>query len=251
MTMRIYIAEMTAAIRVSFADRTNFTLQLGGMVVNNGFVLLMWFMFFAGFRTVRGWQLSDMALQIGILAITFGVAGVLAGGYRDMAAVILRGDVDVWLTQPRQVLPRLLAQESSAPAWGDVLVGVVLLTSAASLHWVDLPALLFVLSGSFIVYLATAILFASLAFWSTGARSFARDLVEFVLLFGTWPGSIWSGTTKFFVYTVVPAGFVVVLPVRFLRQPSLLEAALVVAAALTYAALAVWVFRIGLRRYRR
>jgi hypothetical protein len=45
--MRLYIAEITTAIRVSFADRTNFSLLLGGMVLNNGFVLLMWFMFFA------------------------------------------------------------------------------------------------------------------------------------------------------------------------------------------------------------
>lgn len=249
--MRIYVAEMTAAIRVSFADRTNFILQFGGMILNNGFVLLMWFMFFAGFRAVRGWRLGDMALQIGILATTFGLAGVFAGGHRDMAAAILRGDLDVWLTQPRPVLPRLLTQESSAPAWGDVLVGAALLASAASLRWADLPALLFVLGGSLVVYLATAILFASLAFWSSGARSFARDLVEFILLFGTWPGSIWSGPTKLFVYTIVPAGFVVVLPVRFLRQPSAPAALLVVMAALVYATLALLVFHIGLRRYRR
>ncbi|HEY3847149.1 MAG TPA: ABC-2 family transporter protein [Acetobacteraceae bacterium] len=249
--MRLYVAEMTAAIRVSLADRTNFTLLLGGMVLNNGFVLLMWFMFFAGFRSVRGWQLADMALQIGVLAFTFGVAGVFAGGYRDMAAVILRGDLDAWLTQPRAVLPRLLAQESAAPAWGDVVVGVALLASAASLHWSDLPGLLFVLGGSLIVYLATGVVFASLAFWARGARSFARDLVEFVLLFGTWPGSIWSGATKLVVYTIVPAGFVVVLPVRFLRHPSVSAGLLVAAAALFYAALALLVFRIGLRRYRR
>jgi ABC-2 type transport system permease protein len=249
--MRLYVAEMAAAIRVSFADRTSFMLQFGGMVLNNGFVLLMWFMFFAGFRSVRGWQLADMALQIGILATIFGVAGVFAGGYRDMAATILRGDLDAYLTQPRAILPRLLAQDSSAPAWGDIVVGVALLISAASLHWGTLPALLFVLCGSLIVYLASAIAFASLAFWSGGARSFARDLVEFVLLFGTWPGSIWSGATKLFVYTLVPAGFVVVLPVRFLRQPSLPAGMLVVAAALIYGALAVSVFRIGLRHYRR
>jgi ABC-2 type transport system permease protein len=249
--MRLYVAEMTAAIRVSLADRTNFTLLLGGMVLNNGFVLLMWFMFFAGFRSVRGWQLADMALQIGVLAFTFGVAGVFAGGYRDMAAVILRGDLDAWLTQPRAVLPRLLAQESAAPGWGDVVVGVALLACAASLHWSDLPGLLFVLGGSLIVYLATGVLFASLAFWARGARSFARDLMEFVLLFGTWPGSIWSGATKLVVYTIVPAGFVVVLPVRFLRHPSVSAGLLVAAAALVYAALALLVFRIGLRRYRR
>jgi ABC-2 type transport system permease protein len=249
--MRLYLSEMTAAIRVSLADRTNFSLLFGGMVLNNGFVLLMWFMFFAGFRSVRGWRLADMALQIGLLAVTFGMAGVFAGGYRDMAAVILRGDLDAWLTQPRAILPRLLAQESAAPGWGDILVGVALLIFAASLRWSDLPALLFVLGGSSIVYLATGILFASLAFWAAGARSFARDLVEFVLLFGTWPGSIWSGATKLFVYTVVPAGFVVVLPVRFLRQPSVPAGLLVVAAALAYAALALLVFGAGLRRYRR
>jgi ABC-2 type transport system permease protein len=242
---------MTAAIRVSLADRTNFSLLFGGMVLNNGFVLLMWFMFFAGFRSVRGWQLADMALQIGLLAITFGVAGVFAGGYRDMAAVIVRGDLDAWLTQPRMVLPRVLAQESAAPAWGDILVGVVLLAFAASLRCGDLPALLFVLIGSLIVYLATGVLFASLAFWASGARSFARDLVEFLITFGTWPGSIWSGATKLIVYTIVPAGFVVVLPVRFLREPNVAEGLLVVTAALVYAALALLVFRCGLRRYRR
>ncbi|MGA3400747.1 MAG: ABC-2 family transporter protein [Acetobacteraceae bacterium] len=249
--MRLYVAEMTAAIRVSVADRTNFTLLLGGMVLNNGFVLLMWFLFFAGFRSVRGWQLADMALQIGLLAVTFGAAGVFAGGYRDMAAVILRGDLDAWLTQPRAVLPRLLAQESAAPGWGDILVGVALLAFAASLHRGDLPALLFVSVGGFIVYLATGVLFASLAFWASGARSFARDLVEFLLTFGTWPGSIWSGATKLVVYTIVPAGFVVVLPVRFLRQPSVPAGILVVAASLIYAGLALLVFRSGLRRYRR
>jgi len=249
--MRLYLAEMTAAIRVSLADRTNFALLLGGMVLNNGFVLLMWFMFFAGFRSVRGWQLADMALQIGLIAIAFGAAGVFAGGYRDMAAAILRGDLDAWLTQPRAVLPRLLAQDSAAPGWGDILVGAVLVLFAASLRWSDMPALVFVLGGSLIVFLATGILFASLAFWARGARSFARDLVEFVLLFSTWPGSIWSGWTKLFVYTIVPAGFVVVLPVRFLRHPSVPAGLLVVAAALAYAVLALLVFQRGLRRYRR
>jgi ABC-2 type transport system permease protein len=249
--MRLYIAETATAIRVSLADRTNFSLLFGGMVLNNGFVLLMWFMFFAGFRSVRGWQLADMALQIGIIAVTFGAAGVFAGGYRDMAAVILRGELDAWLAQPRAVLPRLLAQESAAPGWGDILVGVVLLGFAASLRGSDVPALLFVLGGSFVVYLATGVLFGSLAFWAKGARSFARDLVEFVLLFGTWPGSIWSGATRLIVYTVVPAGFVVVLPVRFLRHPSLPAGLLVVAAAVAYAGLALLVFWLGMRRYRR
>lgn len=247
----IYLLQVGAAIRVSFADRANFWLQLGGMTLNNGFILLMWFLFFAGFRSVGGWRLADVALMIGILAFTVGMAGVFAGGYRDMAAAILRDEVDPLLTQPRAVLPRLLARESIASAWGDVIVGVILLANFAALGWLDLPVLLFALCGSLAVFLATGVLFASLAFWVRGARSFARDVVDFVILLSSYPGSIYSGTMKFVVYTFVPAGFVVLMPVAFLREPSLAGAVMLGAAAAGYATLAVAVFVVGMRRYRR
>ncbi|MBV9248161.1 MAG: ABC-2 family transporter protein, partial [Acetobacteraceae bacterium] len=188
---RIYSAHIAAAIRISFADRMNFWLQVGGMVVNNGFVLLLWFMFFSGFRSVGGWVLRDVGLMIGILATTVGLAGVLAGGYRDMAAAILRGDLDALLTQPRAILPGLLAAESIASAWGDVILGVVLVAWFAQLRWTSLLALMLVLTTSLAVYLATGVLFASLAFWVRGARSFSRDVVDFVILLSSYPGSIY------------------------------------------------------------
>ena len=75
-TLSVYLLQIAAAIRVSFADRADFWLQLGGMALNNGFVLLMWFLFFAGFRSVGGWHMADVALMIGILGFTVGAAGV-------------------------------------------------------------------------------------------------------------------------------------------------------------------------------
>ena len=109
-----YAAQMIAAIRISFADRTNFVLQMAGMAVNNGFFFLLWVLFFAGFRSVGGWQFADVSLLLGIIMIVVGIAGVFFGGYRDMAAAILRGEPDALLTQPKAVLPRLLAGESLA-----------------------------------------------------------------------------------------------------------------------------------------
>ncbi len=249
--LSVYLLQARAAVRISFADRANFWLQLGGMALNNGFVLLLWFLFFAGFRSIGGWKLADMALLIGILAFTVGIAGVFAGGYRDMAAAILRGEIDPLLTQPRAVLPRLLACESIASAWGDVLTGVILLVRFAGLHWSDLPVLILVLCSSLAVFLATGVLFASLAFWLRGARSFARDVVDFVILLSSYPGSIYSGAMKLLVYTFVPAGFVVLLPVATLRDQGLTEVIALVGAAVVYAGLAIAAFLVGLRRYRR
>jgi ABC-2 type transport system permease protein len=103
----------------------------------------------------------------------------------------------------------------------------------------------------FTVFLACGVLFASLAFWLRGARSFTRDLVDFVVLFSMYPGSIWQGPLRLLVHTLLPAGFIVLMPVRLLRQPGWLDALVLMGAALAYAALAGWVFRRGLRRYRR
>jgi len=246
-----YAHGAAAAVRASFADRTNFILQSLSMVVNNGFMLALWFMFFAGFRSVGGWKLADMALLIGIIMSIVGVAGIVFGGYRDMAASILSGEIDALLTQPRSVLARLLSRDSYPSAWGDLGTAIVILMAFAGLGWRDLPWLAAGWLSGLVVYIAAAVTFASLAFWISGARSLARDMTEFVILVSTYPGSIYSGASKLIAYTLLPAGFVVLTPVRLLRHPSLGTLAVVIAAAMIYGAIAAGVFHLGLKRYRR
>ena len=74
---------------------------------------------------------------------------------------------------------------------------------------------------------------------------------DFMLLFSSYPGSIYSGAMKFVVYTFVPAGFVVLVPVGFLREPGVAGALTLGGAALAYTMLALGTFSLGLRRYRR
>ncbi len=250
-TLATYAANAVTAIRTSLMDRTNFILQSAGMVVNDIFFLLLWYMFFAGFRRVGGWGLHDVALLLGLTMCVVAISGIVFGGYRDMAATILRGEIDALLTQPKFVLARLLARESIATAWGDLVMGLWLLFTFASLSWADAPLVLLGIVCGTTVYVASGVVYASLAFWFAGARSFARDLTDFMLLFSSYPGSIYTGATKVIAYTLLPAGFIVLTPVSFLRAPSLQGLAILVASALGYAALAVIVFQFGMRRYRR
>lgn len=247
----LYAHAAWAAIVGSAGDRTNLVLQIAGMVVNNGFVLILWFMFFAGFRSVGGWTLRDMALLIGLIMTIVGAAGVAFGGYRDMAATILSGEIDALLTQPRPVVARLLSRESLPSAWGDLAVGVTILAVFAGLRWRDLPWFAAGWTAGLIVYISAAVTFASLAFWVSGARSLARDLTEFVILISSYPGSIYSGASKLIAYSLLPAGFVVLVPVRLIRSPGLTNLAIEAGAALAYAGVAAGVFHLGLARYRR
>jgi ABC-2 type transport system permease protein len=246
-----YAHGVAAAMRASFADRGNFLLQSLSMVVNNGFMLVLWFMFFAGFHSVGGWRLADMALLMGIIMSIFGVAGIVFGGYRDMAATILSGEIDALLTQPRSVLARLLARDSYPSAWGDLGTAIVILIAFAGLSWRDLPWFAAGWISGLIVYIAAAVTFASLAFWISGARSLARDMTDWIILVSSQPGSIYSGASKLITYTLLPAGFVVLTPVRLLRHPSLGTLAIVVAAAMIYAMIAGGAFHLGLKRYRQ
>jgi ABC-2 type transport system permease protein len=250
-TATTYAAQALAAIRTSFADRTNFVLQVAGMAVNNGFWLVLWFLFFTGFREVGGWRIGDMARLLGVVYSLFGASAIFFGGYRDMAGAILRGEIDALLTQPKPVLPRLLARDSIPSAWGDLGTGLVILGVNAGLDWRSAALSLVAISIGMVAWLSTTVIFASLAFWAAGARSLSRDLMDFTLLVSTYPASIYSGWTKLVAFTVLPAGFVAMAPVGLVREPSWGAAGLALGGAAVYAAIAAGVFHLGLARYRR
>src|SRR5215470_15196565 len=193
---------------------------------------------------VGGWQFDDVCLLLGIIMTVVGIAGILFGGYRDMAAAILRGEADALLTQPKPVLARLLARESFANAWGDIVTGVALLATLSGLDAARIPLAMLGVALGLTVYVSASITFASLAFWLSGARSFARELTDFMLLLSSYPGSVYSGATKLIAFTILPAGFVVLAPVEFLREPTLGHLGIAVAAAISYAAVALFVFRL-------
>ena len=249
--LRLYAVQSAAAIRTSFADRANFAIQVGGMLLNDVFFLTLWVLFFAGFRSIGGWTLPDMALLFGLTMSVVGISGVFFGGYRDMAATLLRGELDALLTQPKGLISRLLARESIATAWGDLAGAIFILSVFARVDASDLPALILAIAAGVCVYVSAAICFASLAFWAAGARSFARDLTDFTLLFSSYPGSIYQGAVRVIAFTVLPAGFVVLAPMEMVRHPSPSTLALVLFGAGLYGTLAVALFNLGLARYRR
>ncbi|HEY2707432.1 MAG TPA: ABC-2 family transporter protein [Caulobacteraceae bacterium] len=246
-----YAVQSMAALRTSFADRTNFTLQVLGMAVNNGFWLVLWFLFFTGFKQVGGWGLGDVARLLGIVYTLFGTTAVFFGGYRDVAGAILRGEIDPLLTQPKPILPRLLARDSIPSAWGDLATGLLILAVNARLDLGGLGLSLVAIAIGMVAWLSTTVIFSSMAFWFAGARSLSRDLMDFTLMVSTYPSSIYSGWVKIVAFTVLPAGFVAMAPVGLVRAPSLEAAAFAIGGAAAYASVALSVFHLGLRRYRR
>jgi ABC-2 type transport system permease protein len=94
-----------------------------------------------------------------------------------------------------------------------------------------------------------SVLSGSLGFFLGNSATLTEQWRMAMITFSTYPATLFSGTVKLLLYTVVPAGFVTYFPIMALRELSLADAVATVAGSLGFLALSAGVFYHGLRRY--
>ncbi len=238
-----------ANLQAAMEYRAAFVAQVVGMMLNNAVYFAIWVVFFDRFGQVRGWQLGDMVLLFAVTATGFGLAAVGFGNVLAMADVIAGGGLDYYLTLPRPVLVHVLASRSRYGGLGDVCYGVLtfaLLADAGPSAFARF-ALGSVLS--MVVFVAFMVLVQSLAFWMGSASQLSAQSVNALLTFALYPISLFDGTAKFLLFTILPAAFVGSVPAALVRDFTWPAFAQLAGAAFALLALALVVFHRGLRRY--
>lgn len=239
----------SAALRSLMADRKAFILSAAGMFINNLLYFMIWWMVFDMVGSVKGWTMAHIATMYGTVAFAYGVAFFFGGGVRDLAWAIESGRLDIYLGRPRHPLPTLMLTESRPSALGDVVTGLVLWFTLGGLSPIQgLLALLMGTAASVIV-LSVVTAINCLAFWKTGARSMVDQLFDSFIIASSAQQNVLPVPVKLILLSVVPAGFVGLVPVEAIFHPSPWAVCGMLAAAFFYAGTAVWIFNRGLRRY--
>ena len=223
--------------------------QVIAMFVNDGVWVAFWMFFFSKFQVLNGWGLSDVISLWAISAAGFGIAYAIMGNSLQLAPLIVQGELDVWLSHPRAVLPHILLGRSVPAAWGDVAFGYFAYFVVVR---PDLPrmALFAILSlGVALVFVALGVIAGSLSFFIGNSASLADEWRYAVITFSTYPPALFQGAVKLVLFSVIPAGFVSYLPVEALRALSWEYAAVALGGAVGILALSAAVFYRGLRRY--
>lgn len=236
-------------LRASVALRGAFLLQAVFMIFNNLIYFSIWWIFFLRFDSMNGWKVHDLAALYGLTAFSIGGMLVFFGGAWNIARMVTDGELDSRMTQPKSLLLQVVGSGSKASGWGDMASGAGLLIFSGWLSWETLPLVLVLACSSVAIFLASSIIFQSMAFWLGPVETLARQLSEFVITFSIYPQSIYPMYLRAILFTLIPAGFVSYLPVLVLREFSWLQLGAILAAAVAYGALAVFVFYRGLRRY--
>jgi ABC-2 type transport system permease protein len=248
-TLSFTRALVATNLKATLALRGAFVLQVVFMALNNLTFFVFWWALMRHVTTLRGWSLGDIQVLFGIVAAAFGLTVTVAGGVRHLGRFIEDGDLDTLMTQPQSVLLYALGLRSQASGVGDFLSGVIFIAWSGQVAWRAVPLVVVAVGASALVFVATGILFFSLAFWFGKVDSIARQLWDLLITFSLYPEPLFGGVLRLVLFTILPAGFVGYLPARVVRESSLLDVALLAIAAAVYLVLAVLTFNAGLRRY--
>jgi ABC-2 type transport system permease protein len=229
--------------------RIGFISQMLAMLINDAMWLLFWTAYFSKFPLVAGWGRTDIIMLWAVVAAGFGLATTLCGNLFRVAGMIVRGELDAYLTLPKPVLPHVLISRMSLTAPGDVLFGFLgfgFLVHPHPMQWTLFT--LFTVTTA-LIFVGFALLTQSLSFWLGNAEGFSGQLINAMISFSTYPTAIFRGTVKVLLFTVLPAGFVSYVPVQLLRDFSWPLFAGLMAFAGGILAAGWLVFTLGLRRY--
>ena len=190
-----------------------------------------------------------MAALYGIVAGAHGLTMVFGGGLKNLSSMITKGDLDTFLTQPKNIILSTVSSHSLASGWGDFITCFILTGASGYLSGLGVINLIFLLVCGSTIFLSMGIIFNSLAFFLGHIEGLARQLFEYLLSFSVYPQVIFTGFIKIILFTVLPAGFIGYVPVTLFKEFSWLNAGVLLGAVITYLSLAVFIFGRGLKHY--
>ncbi len=234
----------------NMAYSTSFLIQVFGMALNNSAFVVFWFVLFDRIGgDIAGYAFSDVMLLWAIAASGIGLGVVLFGNAPFLSRIIYSGELDVFLLQPKPVLPNVVMSRMVVAGWGDFIYGVILFVSTqqVTVFGVLLFALFVLLMA--VVYTAIRVIYHCVSFYVGNAEGFASLAGELIITFSIYPGSVFKGASSWILHTLIPAAIVTYIPSRIFQEFDLLSLIIVLGADTVIVALAFVLFRRGVKKY--
>lgn len=246
-TFRFFLSLLRVSIRSSISLRGAFLLESALMVANNLIFLLMWWIFFRQFKEVSGWTMTDMIALNAIGMGGYGLMLICFGGVKQISRIILNGELDPFMTQPKNLLIHLISSKSLSKGWGHLMTtGFLVILGNLS---PSIPLILIGMICGCLVFTSVGIIAHSLVFWFGSIEKVSKNYFDSLFVFALYPTNIYSGVLQLVMFTLIPAGIIGYLPVELLRSFSWLKLITLLGSSIGFFCLAFVVFHRGLKRY--
>lgn len=229
--------------------RTSFIYQVLGMIVNNTGLLYVWVIFFKKFPAINGWGFQETMLLYGISTLSFSLVWLFLFGSLHISEYIVKGQLDNYILQPKNILWNISVSKTDISAIGDMSFGFLVLLFSTYFNFQNL--LVFIIIGliSAFIFYNLIVIVQSITFYFGNFEAVAEGFVDALLGFTLYPQTIYTGTLRILIYTVIPAAFISLVPVELVKHFDIWKFLLMIFVACITFLLANLIFTRGIRRY--
>lgn len=229
--------------------RMSFLIQCFGMILNNSAFIFFWWILYSNVKNIGGYGFKEEMMLWAIMSSSFGVCFILFGNVNRITRMILNGELDTYLLQPKDPLINILCSKTMASAWGDTLYGIILFFFLKGLDIRSfLLLLLFCITGA-LIFSAVLVTFHSLSFYTGNTEGLTQLVTEFLISFSIYPEGIFNNGIKYLLYTIIPVAFMVYIPAKVLNHFSPILLFEILGVSLVWIVIAYIMFYKGLKRY--
>lgn len=229
--------------------RVSFLIQCFGMALNNSAFIFFWWILFNNVHSIGGYGFRDEMLLWALSSSSFGICFITFGNVNQITRMIMNGELDTYLLQPRDPLTNILCSKTMVSAWGDTLYGIIMFFL---IKGPDIPGfllfLMFCITGALILSAALTTMHA-LSFYSGNTEGLAQMLLEFMISFSIYPEGIFNNGVRYVLYSIIPVAFTVYIPEKILNGFSIPLLLVVLGTALLWILAAYTMFYKGLKKY--
>lgn len=244
-----YLYLLRNSLKSSISLKHTFFFESILMVANNLIFFSIWWLFFQKFDEIAGWKMKDIVALMAIGSAAYGLMQICCGGVNYISRYILDGDLDPFMTQPKNLLINLIGSKSFSRGWGHLMTAIILIPLGGLAGWLNIPLILISILSGCLVFTSMGIIAHSLAFWLGSIEHLAQKYCESLYLFALYPTNIYSGLLQIIMFTLIPAGIISYIPIELLRNFSFVKLAILLITPILLFAFAAFIFQQGLKRY--
>ena len=219
--VRIYRTLILTQLRTMVEYRGDFWIGIAGAVLMHGAGIVFISAFFSHIPSVGGWSAWEVALLYGLVMVPYGLREMWADGVWTLRAQLNRGEFDRVLVRPLSPALQVSASLASMHGVGNVILGLIVLLTAATrveIDWTIGKALWMVLTivCGLVVVIAISFLANMIGFWEPGTQSAFPFFIANMAEFAKFPLDLYGWGLRFLVTALLPFGFISYYPALIL-----------------------------------
>ena len=232
--------------------RSSFLMNLFGMALGNGSLLILWVFFTRSVGVVGGWTSADIVALLGFSTIAYGLTASFFYGILKLPEYVASGSFDRFILSPKNLLLRIATSAFLPSASGDILSGIICLTVYSFIVRTNPSQILLMIILSIfasLAFLSAAIIIFSISFLVIDPGAATNSAFNLFISPALFHGGAFQGVMRFIFTFIIPSLLIGALPVEALKLTSWQNLVLIIALTVFFFALSIFIFNRAVRKY--